>query len=187
MTVSTAPSVTIAAPDTALVGVPVAHHDHAAWIGQYQPTPAADGRREFGDGNSQTLTNITGTVGLTHTYPQRGGFTISATATDVAGNTGITSKAIVVSSRRRRRRSPHLPNPADVNQVVGFSVSTTAAATDRRSSPFACSWRGTVIYVGNRQSGAFTRAFSATGTYVVVAEATDSAGGVGRTAVVVVP
>src|SRR5687768_13025054 len=92
VTASPAPSVSIGAPDTAIVGVPVPVTITPTGSGNSSPRQLSTVVVNFGDGASQTLTNITGTSGVTHTYTRTGGFTISATATDVAGNTGITSK-----------------------------------------------------------------------------------------------
>lgn len=181
VTASPAPSVSIGAPDTAIVGVPVPVTITPTGSGNSSPRQLATVVVNFGDGSSQTLTNITGTSGVTHTYTRTGGFTISATATDVAGNTGITSKAIVVS---RSVPTPVLtisPNPADVNQIVGFGVTSTTAANGPLVESIRVFINGELVFSTTGSSGAFTKGFSVAGTYVVVAEATDAAGGVGRT------
>lgn len=181
--VSTAPSVAIDAPATAIVGVPVAItiQPQGGSSGNTSPRQLATVIVEFGDGNSQTLTNITGNFGLTHTYTRTGGFTIVARPTDVNGNTGLSSRAIVVTRSLPTPTLTITPNPADVNQIVGFSVTTTTAANAPPVESVRVFINGELAFSTTGSSAAFTRGFSSTGTYVVVAEATDSAGGVGRT------
>lgn len=181
VTVSAAPGVTIEAPPTAIAGVPVAIRiTFSGGVGNSSPRQIASVDVDFGDGTSDRRTNVTGEIGLTHTYQQARGYTIQATVTDVNGNTGNSSRAIVVT---RSQPTPTLtisPNPADVNQIVGFSVTTTTATGAPPVESVRVFINGELAFSTTGSSGAFTRGFSA-GTYTVVAEATDSAGGVGRT------
>jgi hypothetical protein len=178
--VSTAAAVALDVPSAGVVGVAVPM--------SVSPTNAS-GRQirtvlvEFGDGDAQTFDNITGPVGFTHVYQRAGGFAVRATATDVAGNTALTSKAIVIT--RGTAPAPTLtmnPNPADVNQLVRFTV-TTAAPTGSQQpvENIRVFINGELVFSTTGSSGAFTRGFSTTGTYTVVAESVDAVGNVGRT------
>ena len=181
VTVSTAPSVTIGAPDTALVGVPIAITITPTGSGNTSPRQLSTVVVNFGDGNSQTLTNITGTVGLTHTYGRTGGFTISATATDVAGNTGITSKAIVVNRSLPTVTVTPSDTTPQVNQVIGFTIAATPATGGPPIETIRAFIDGELVFSTTGGTGAFSKGFSATGTYLIDVQATDGAGSVGRT------
>lgn len=176
--VSSAPAVTLTVPTTGTAGVPVAM--------SVTPTNAS-GRQiqtvlvDFGDGSAQTFNNITGEVGFTHTYQRASGYTVSATATDVTGNTAVTSKAIVITRSLPTPTLTITPNPADVNQIVGFSVTSTTASGAPPVESIRVFINGELAFSTTGSSGAFTRGFNSTGTYVIVAEAVDAAGGVGRT------
>jgi PKD repeat protein len=50
----------------------------------------------FGDGSSQTL-STTGTTVVSHTYAQAGSYTVTATATDAAGETGVATAGVSVA------------------------------------------------------------------------------------------
>ena len=179
VTVSTAPTVTIEAPATAIVGVPVAITIAA---------PTGTGTRQlqsvvvdFGDGTSQTISGPTGSVGLIHTYRNSGGFTITARSTDVAGNTGIATRGIVVN-----RSTPTVTvTPSDttpqVNQVIGFTITATPGTGGPPVEQIRAFIDGELVYTTSGSSGAFSKAFSAQGTYLVEVQATDAAGNVGRT------
>ena len=183
VTASTAPTVTITAPDTAIAGTPVAISVSASSGGAGNNTPRQIQTLtvDFGDGIVETRSNITGSAAFTHTYQQARGYTITATAIDVAGNTGTASDAIVVTRSVPTPTLTITPNPADVNQIVGFSVTSTTATGAPSVETVRVFINGELAFSTTGSSGAFTRGFSSTGTYLVVAEAVDSAGGVGRT------
>jgi PKD repeat protein len=50
----------------------------------------------FGDGSGQTL-STTGTTVASHTYAQAGSYTVTATATDAAGESGVATAGVVVA------------------------------------------------------------------------------------------
>ena len=183
VTASPAPTVTITAPDTAIAGTPVAISVSASSGGAGNNTPRQIQTLtvDFGDGVVETRSNITGSAAFTHTYQQARGYTITATAIDVAGNTGTASDAIVVTRSLPTPTLTITPNPADVNQIVGFSVTSTTATGAPSVETVRVFINGELAFSTTGSSGAFTRGFSSTGTYLVVAEAVDSAGGVGRT------
>ncbi len=180
--VSAAPTVSIeVTPASPIAGVPVAITVTASSGTTANPRQVQTLELDFGDGTRETRSNVTGTAAFTHTYSTAGGYTITARAVDVAGNTGVGSRAIVVA----RAAAPTVtltmtPNPADVNQIVGFSVTstTTSGLPVENIRVFI---NGELAYSTTGSSGAFTRGFSATGTYTVIAEAVDSSGNVGRT------
>ena len=170
----------IDAPSTAVVGVPVAI--------TIAPPPAGTSNRQlqsvivdFGDGTSQTISSPTGQVGLTHTYRNPGGFTITARSTDVAGNTGIATRGIVVN-----RVTPTVTlTPSDttpqVNQVIGFTITSSPGAGGPAVESLRAFIDGELVFSTTGSSGAFSKAFSAVGTYLVEVQATDAAGNIGRT------
>lgn len=183
VTVSTAPSVTIDAPTTALVGVPIAITITPAPPASGSPTPRqiATVVVDFGDGRQQTLTNITGSSGLTHTYQSTGGFTISARTTDVNGDTGLSSRAIVVSRSLPTVTVTLSDTTPEAGQTIGFTILAAPAAG---GGPPIESIRafidGQLVFSSTGANGAFSRSFAA-GTYLLDVQATDTGGGVGRT------
>jgi hypothetical protein len=182
---STAPTVTISAlsPTTPVVGQPVTFSVTTSSGNSSAPRQVQTLEVNFGDGRSETRSNVTGEAAFTHTYGREGGYTITARAVDVAGNSGNASRAVIVA----RSTAPTVtldisPNPADVNQIVGFSVTTSApAGTQQPVESVRVFINGELAYSTTGSSGAFTRGFSGTGTYTVIAEALDSAGNIGRT------
>jgi adhesin/invasin len=185
--VTAAPAVTITAPDTGNVGVPVSITVAATSGAAATPRQIQTLTVDFGDGAVETRSNVTGTAGFTHTYATARGYTITATATDVSGNTGVAQDTIVIS---RTQPTVTLTAPAtvdfsDTNGVAGFTVTATAAAgAPPITSVVVRLGDGTVIYSGSG-GGAFTYQFAGTGTYAVNATATDAAGGVGTSSAVV--
>ena len=191
---STAPSITLTVPETGTVGVPVAITalvTAGGTGGNNTPRQVQSLVLDFGDGATETRTNVTGSAGFTHAYQQARGYTVTATATDVAGNTGVASDAIVIS---RSQPTVTLTAPAtvdfsDTGGVAGFTVAATAAAGQPPvQSVVVRLGDGTVIYSGS-SGGSFTYQFpdpgTAADTYAVNATVTDSAGGVGTSSAVV--
>ena len=179
--VSTAPNVGIAvAPTAPVAGVPVVVTVNTTPGNASSPRQVATLEVDFGDGGRETRSNVTGSASFTHTYRSAGGYTITARAVDVAGNTGIASLGVVVSRSVPTPTLTITPNPADVNQIVGFSVTSTTATGAPPVEMVRVFINGELAFSTTGSSGGFTRGFAA-GTYLIVAEAVDSAGGVGRT------
>ena len=187
VTVSAAPSVVVTAPDTGTVGIPVP-------ITLTFPAPATGTARQvqtlvvnFGDGTSETRSNITGTVAFAHTYQQAGGFTITATATDVAGNTGIASDAITIAHAPLPTVTLTVtPNPVAVNGVATFTVTATGAAGGAPlRSVVVRQADGTVLYSGTG-GGTFAAQFGTAGARTITATVTDAAGQTATTSTVLV-
>lgn len=191
--VSTAPGITVAA-DNGTVGVPVPISvTFTGGTGNSSPRQIATLVIEFGDGTSETRTNVTGPVALTHTYQQAGGYTITARAVDVAGNTGIASDAIVIAYAPLPTVSLQVnPNPippAD-NGVTTITVNA-AASTSTGAAPLRSvvvrKADGTVIFSGTA-GGAFVYQFqpAGSGATPITATATDAAGNTATATTVVV-
>src|SRR5687768_2058497 len=185
--VSAAPVVTLEVPTTGVVGVPVAMSisPQGGSSGNTSPRQLANVVVNFGDGQAQTFTNITGTTGFTHTYDRPNGYTVSATATDVAGNTGNTSKAIVVT-----RSTPGATVSANPSSgVAPFNSVITVGATAATGAPPIESVRVTIngaTVFTSTSGGSFAYRFETPGNYVIEAFVTDAAGSVGRASNVVI-
>ncbi len=191
VTVSSAPAITITAPDNGTVGIPVPISVAATaggTGGNSTPRQVESLIVDFGDGSTETRTNVTGSAGFTHTYRDARGYTITATARDVSGNTGVASKSIVIN---------HAPLPtvavaANPNPVLAVNqgqTTITVTATPSSATVPVRSVRvtladGTVIYSGTG-SGAVAYKFPSGGNYTVLATATDANGESATTSTVV--
>jgi hypothetical protein len=188
VTVSAAPSVTIDNDGAAVVGVPEPITvTAAAGANNSSPRQIQSVTVEFGDGAVETRNNVTGSVAFTHVYGREGGFTITARAVDVSGNTGVSSKAIVVSRSQPTATltAPATVDMSDTGGVAGFTIAASAAAGQPPvQSVVVRLGDGTVIYSGS-SGGSFTYQFASTGTYAVNATVTDQAGGVATASAVV--
>jgi PKD repeat protein len=185
--VSAAPNVTLEVPTTGIVGIPVAMSiaPQGGGSGNTSPRQLANVVVNFGDGQAQTFTNITGTTGFTHTYDRPNGYTVSATATDVVGNTGNTSKAIVITRSTPGATVSATPSSgaAPLNSVI------TVGATASNGAPPIESVRVTIngnTVFTSTSGGTFAYRFDTAGNYVIEAFVTDAAGTVGRATNVVV-
>jgi len=176
VTVSVAPTVTITAPDTGSVGVPVAMTVAVTGGSNNSPRQVQSLTMDFGDGTSETRTNVTGSVGFTHTYNQARGFTITATAVDVSGNTGIASDAIVIA----RQQNPTVTLTAPATTTVAAPIAVAFSATSPAPGSQIVSAQvtlqdGTVIYSGSN-ANSFNYKFGSAGTYTLTGTVTDSNG-----------
>jgi len=188
VTVTAAPPVSITAPDTGTEGVPVSITVATTATGstarQIQSLTV-----DFGDGSAETRTGVTGSVGFSHTYGRTGGYTITATAIDVAGNTGTASKAITIAGATLPTvsisASPNPVPPAN-NGLTTFTVTASATGAPLRNVTVRnMTSGGEVIYSGTG-GGTFSHKFGGTGTYTIQATATDANGNSGNTSTVVV-
>jgi hypothetical protein len=197
VTVSSAPTITITAPDAGTVGLPVAISvavTAGGTGGNNTPRQVDSLIIDYGDGVTETRTNVTGTVGLTHTYQEARGYTITATARDVNGNTGIASDSIIISAASLPTISAFTatpnPVPSNVNGLTNITV-TAAAGSGTGAPPLRnvtvrnMTSGGEVIYSGT-SGGTFAHRFGGTGTYTLQASATDASGNTGTTTTVVV-
>lgn len=183
--VVTAPTVTITSTTTSpIVGSPVAFTVTPATAATANPIQSV--MVEFGDGQTQALGAITGPVGLTHTYNREGGYTVTATVTDINGVRGVSSVALVVAVPAlpvlTLSATPN-PVPISANGLTSITVGATAATGTTIRSVEVRLANGQVIYRGTG-GGTFTYQFgTAAGglRYDLTATATDSLGNVGRT------
>ena len=180
VTVTSAPTVTVTAPDTGTVDTPVAITVAVTSGTSTAPRQVQSLTVDFGDGTSETRTNVTGSVAFTHIYNQARGYTITATAVDVSGNTGIASDAIVIN-----RAIPSVTlTPSDstpqVNQSIGFTIAATPGTGGPPIESLVAFINGERVFSGSGSNGAFLHTFTTTGTYLVEVQATDAAGNVGR-------
>ena len=123
VTVSAAPTLVITAPTTPIsAGLPATF--------TFATTTAAGGSVvrdvtvNWGDGRTQDLGAITGSVPVTHSYQSAGAFVITATLTDSFGNVVTVSTSVVVNAR---------PQPAvtltttTTNPTAGTDITFTAS------------------------------------------------------------
>lgn len=144
----------------------------------------------FGDGTTQTLNNITGPVGLTHVYNREGGYTITATATDINGIQGVSSAALVVGFAPLPTVTLSAsPNPVLLasNGVTAITVTAQAAAGGPPiRSVIVRKSDGTILYSGT-STATFTYQFpSGSGQNQITATVTDAAGNTATTSTVVI-
>jgi len=189
---SSAPSVVIEATSPATVGV--AHPITVTFpvSANSSPRQVQSVVVDFGDGTSDTRTNVTGAAAFIHTYQREGGVTITARVTDVGGNTGLSSRAILV---QRSQPSVTLTSSAATvsvsgaaNGTVTFTVNVPTPAAGQPSIQSVVVRRndGTVIYSSSASgSQQFAYRFDTPGTYTMTATATDAAGSSGTASTVV--
>ena len=180
VTVTTAPTVTITAPDTAVAGVPVAISVATSSGTTAAPRQVQTLTVDFGDGTAETRSNVTGSVAFTHTYGQARGYTITATATDTGGNTGVASKAIVVNRATPSVAVVLSDTTPQVNQIIGFTITGTPSTGGPPIESVRAFINGELAFSGSGSTGSFSKGFSATGTYLLEVQATDAAGNVAR-------
>jgi hypothetical protein len=147
---------------------------------------------DMGDGTSRTFNNITGPIGFTQTYRAAGGYTVTATSTDINGGRGVSSLAVVVAfeSLPTVTLTTLTPSPVSLGGatqgVVTFNVTAAPGSANAplRSVRMTLG-DGTVIYNGTGSGSAVYR-FTSAGTYTVTATATDALGATGSASTVVI-
>ena len=187
VTVSTAPSVTIdVAPASPLAGSPAAITiTPSGGSGNTSARQLSTVVVDYGDGTSDTVSNPTGSVGLTHIWQRAGGYTITARTTDVSGNTGIASKAIVVQ--------PTIPtagvSASPQSGTAPFNSAITVTATAATGGPPIQSVRafvnGEQVYSATG-GGSFAYRFANPGTYTINVLVTDAGGTESRASTIVI-
>jgi hypothetical protein len=186
---SAAPSITVNASDgTAGTPVPITITFSGGTSGNSSPRQIATLVVDFGDGTSETRSNVTGSVAMTHTYQNAGGYTVTARATDVAGNTGIASDVTIIGFAQQPTvgLTASKNNPA-VNEVFTMTVTPTAAnANTPIRSVVVRTNDGTVLYSGTGGTATFPVQFTSSGTRVITATATDAAGQTGSTTTTII-
>jgi PKD repeat protein len=170
-----APTITIAPPTTPVQKNIPATFTITVTAASANGAPIKDVTVNWGDGQSQSLGAFTGALPAQHKYDSTGTFTVTATVTDVAGNSNSVSSPIVVTS---------VPGTAvNVNGSVALD-GKTATFTITIAPPTGVGITGASIDYGDGrvdQLGAATSAtkvhvYSANGTYPVTVTATDTVG-----------
>src|SRR5262245_958178 len=119
-----APTITITPPTTAIQNSIPATFTITVTAATANGAPIRDVSVNWGDGQSQSLGAFTGAQAATHKFDSTGSFAVTATVTDVAGNSNSVSSPIVVTA---------LPGTAvNVNGAVaadGKTVTFTIAIT----------------------------------------------------------
>jgi Bacterial Ig-like domain (group 1)/PKD domain len=170
----TAPTVTITS-NTAnpVVGAPVAFTVTPSAAAT--ANPLASVVVDFGDGATANLGPITGPTGVTHTYGREGGYTATATATDISGQRGLSSVAIVVGRQQLPTTTLSAPASTTVANPIAVTFTGTATAPAQIVSARVTLQDGTVIYSGTN-ANSFNYKFGGTGTYTLTGVVTDSNG-----------
>lgn len=182
--VSPAPSVEIdVLPTTPVAGAPVAITVKTSSGNSSSLRQIASLEVDFGDGTRETRSNVTGSAAFTHTY-RAGSYTITARSVDVAGNTGVASRAIFVSQVFPTVGVTASDTTPAVNEPVTFTITAAAAANGPPLTEVRATINGEIVYSGTG-GGSFTRRF-AQGTHVVQVTATDAGGNEGRTSITIV-
>lgn len=175
VTVTTAPTVTVTAPDTGTVGTPVSVTVAATSGTASAPRQIQTLTVDFGDGFVETRSNVTGTAGFTHTYSAARGYTITATATDVSGNTGVGQDTIVIARQQLPTVSISAPTTTPVATPITVTFSGSATSPAQIVSARVTLEDGTVIYSGT-SANTFNYKFSSGGTHTLTGTVTDSNG-----------
>ena len=173
------PTITLTVPATGTAGVPVAM-SIAPPAQSATAVPIASITVDFGDGTSRIFGAITGTTGFTKIYAADGGYTVTATATDTAGQRGSSSAAIIIS--RALAPSVTLSKSAAGNGRVGradaFTVTATAATAQIVNVKVTLA-DGTVLYNAST-GGAFTWTPASNGQATITSVVTDALGNTGN-------
>jgi hypothetical protein len=183
---STAPAVTIEVLPTAPVtGVPVAVTVTTTGGNQSSPRQVQTLEVDFGDGERETRTNVTGSAAFTHTYNRAGGYTLTARAVDVAGNTGIASRAIVVS---RAVPSAGVSSNPSFGTAPFTATITTSASTAQGNPPIESvqTFVDGVLVHSSSSAGSFSFRFTTPGDKRIETVVRDTAGNESRANTIVV-
>ena len=154
-------------------------------------SPLASVVVDMGDGTIRTFNNITGPTGFTHTYRSAGGYTVTATATDINGGRGFSSTSVVVGFESQPTVSLSAnPNPVP-SSAQGQTTFTVNAQPGSTTGAPVRNVRvtlndGTTIYSstsGGQQQFAYK--FGGGGTFTATATVTDANGATGSTTTVI--
>lgn len=182
--VSAAPPVQFTvAPEPAIAGSPVAitvSSNSSAGARQIQSVTL-----DFGDGTSETRTNVTGSAAFTHIYQREGAVTLSARVVDVAGNTGLATRALVVTRAVPSAGVSAAPNfgTAPLNVTITTTASTAAGNPPIES---VSTFIDGVLYHSSSGPGSFAVRFTTPGNKRVETVVRDTAGNESRANTIVV-
>ena len=179
------PTITItASATTGSVGVPMSFTVTPA---PSPPQPITNVTVDFGDGTTRDLGVISSPTTVAKSYGSEGTFTVTATVTDQSGQRGNGSTQVVIG----RAASPTITftqtdfttpaNPA-IPEQFSVSAATTSTGLTIRSIVVTRNSNGAVLYNG---SGGGSFAALVTVNEILTATATDSAGSVSTSQLVV--
>jgi adhesin/invasin len=181
--VSSAPSPTIDAPPTGVVGTPVPIV--VTFPGNASARQIATLVVDFGDGTNETRSNITGSTAFNHTYLRAGGYTIVARATDVSGNTGVSSDAITIS--RVVPSATVSANPSFGTAPFTTTITTTAApGTNGPPIETVRTFINGTLVNTSSSGGSFSYRITTAGNYNVETVVTDTSGNESRATTIIV-
>ena len=183
---SAAPTVTVAAPPDGVVGqpIPITVTFSGGASANTSPRQVQSLRVEFGDGTSETRFNVTGSSGFTHTYGREGGYTITATAVDVGGNTGVGSDVIVIA--RAVPSAGVSANPTFGTAPLNVTITTTAT-TAAGNPPIESveTFIDGVLVNSSSSAGSFGVRFTTAGNKQILTVVRDTAGNESRATTIV--
>lgn len=184
--VSAAPGATITvSPESPIAGAPAAVTVATTAANASAPRQVATVEVDFGDNTRETRSNVTGSAAFTHTWGRPGGYTIAARVVDVAGNTGLASKAIVVS--RVVPSAGVSANPSFGTAPLTTVITTTASAgTGGPPIESVRTFIDGVLYHSSSGPGSFSVRFTSPGNYRIETVVTDTAGNESRANTIVV-
>ncbi|HYE87511.1 MAG TPA: PKD domain-containing protein, partial [Vicinamibacterales bacterium] len=176
----TLPTVNLSCPGSMVAGVP--QNFTVSLPGNASPAiPIANVTVDFGDGTSRNLGALSGSQQFPKTYGAEGGYTVTATVTDTAGQRNTQTCGVIVTRSQPTVSITHDTTPANVNQPETFTVTATASSGGPPVTSVIVTRSDTGAEVYNSTTGgAFTVTFSSTGTVVLTARVTDAGGGVGQ-------
>jgi hypothetical protein len=177
VTVSSAPTVTIEnVTANPVAGQPVTFTVSTTSGNTTAPRQVQTLDVTYGDGTSETRSNVTGTAAFTHTYSREGAYTITARAVDVGGNTGVASKAIVITRQQNPTVTLSAPPTTSASTPITVTFSGTTTATNAQIVSARVTLQdGTVIYSGTQPNN-FNYKFGGAGNYTLTGVVTDSNG-----------
>ena len=144
-------------------------------------------RVNFGDGDFQDLSTLSGTTTVAHIFGRDGTFTVTVTVTDTTGQQA--SQILVIGVVPQQPVAVDLtasPNPAARNAIVTFTASVTLITGVNFESYDWDFGDGTTRTTTGEQ---ITKSYSAVGTFhvKVTVHASDGSTGLGAADVVITP
>jgi hypothetical protein len=178
ITVQSAPTITITPPAAIQKNIP-ATFTITVTAAAANGSPIKDVTVNWGDGQAQSLGAFTGAQPATHRYESNGTFVVSATVTDVAGNSTTVSSPVVVTPLPGTSvvvNFSSTPNPPVVGTPVTFSMTITPPTGVGIVSSSIDYGDGQVDQLGAAASATKTHSYSSAGPKNVVVTAIDTAG-----------
>jgi PKD repeat protein len=133
---------------------------------------------DWGDGGPiQSLGAVTGTQAVSHTYSAARTYTITATATDVAGGSAKVSTTVaVIQAPPPTINISYSPVPAKAGTQVIITVQITAPQGLSIVNSTITFGDGTSAGLGGGSTSAQPHVYTAAGTYTVTVTVTDTSG-----------